>query len=400
MKNSGKFAFGALLLLVLILTYLEASEPEPINWNPSYLESDKIALGSFVFYESWKEASAGPIEKINIPPFEFLNDAPSGTYFFLNNSLGFDKAEVEKLLNWVEVGNTLFLSASNFSESLMDSLKVGTSIRIPGTSFSSMPRLNLVNKDLQQETPFIFDHETPLVYFSKIDTLSHTILGVGNLEEFSEPSEAYPNFLQATRGEGKIFLHTTPQAFSNYFMLKENNFEYAEGVLAYLENENPILWDQYYKAGKVFYTSPLYILLSYKSLKWAYYFMLIGAVLFIIFEGKRKQRPVPIVEPPKNQTYEYSKTIADLYLEQNKFRDLALKKIENFKDYIRTKHRIDTTQDPQIYYRELAEKSGCTEEETRLLFDKFNSIRQKSEISKNELQELNNLISSFKTETK
>src|SRR5690606_4599588 len=143
MKNSGKFAFGALLLLVLILTYLEASEPEPINWNPSYLESDKIALGRFVFYESWKEASAGPIEKINIPPFLFPYDAHSVTYFYLNHSLILYIAEVEKLLNSLEVGNTLFLSARYFTEGLIVAVKVGPCMRIPGTCFSTMPRLML-----------------------------------------------------------------------------------------------------------------------------------------------------------------------------------------------------------------------------------------------------------------
>ncbi|WP_168191391.1 hypothetical protein [Antarcticibacterium flavum] len=53
MTRGGKFAMGLILLMVLLLTYLEASEPDPVNWNPSYLETDRIALGSFIFYESW-----------------------------------------------------------------------------------------------------------------------------------------------------------------------------------------------------------------------------------------------------------------------------------------------------------------------------------------------------------
>jgi hypothetical protein len=106
MKNSGKMIFGGFLLLALFLTYLEASEPEPINWNPSYMETDKIALGTFVFYELWEESFAGNIEKINVPPFEFLTGEHNGTYFFLNNYLQFDDAELEKILSWVNQGNT------------------------------------------------------------------------------------------------------------------------------------------------------------------------------------------------------------------------------------------------------------------------------------------------------
>lgn len=397
MKNSGKIAFGFLLLLVLFLTYLETSEPEPVNWNPSYLESDKIALGSFVFYESWKENKEEGIEKIDIPPFEFLTDGPDGgVYFFLNNSLGFDKSELEKMLSWVEKGNTLFLSAGSFSENLLDSLKLETSTRMPGEDFSSMPHIQLVNPELQNRGSYRFDHETPLVYFSKIDTISQTILGVASIKDFEDPSEAYPNFIKSNWGDGTIFIHSTPQAFSNYFMLTGLNYKYAEGVLAYLNPGSTIYWDRYYKTGKAFYSSPLYILFRSKSLKWAYYFLLAGSVLFLIFEGKRKQRPVPVVEPLKNQTYEYSKTIADLYLEQKKYKDLALKKIEHFNDYIRNHYRIDTANPDEKFLRELSEKSNHSLEETKGLYQQFDNISNKKEISKSELQALNNNITSFK----
>jgi hypothetical protein len=114
--------------------------------------------------------------------------------------------------------------------------------------------------------------------------------------------------------------------------------------MAYMDPGATVYWDKYYKSGKTFYTSSLYILLGNKALKWAYYFLLAGAVLFIIFQGKRKQRAVPVVTPLKNQTYEYSRTIADLYVEQKKYKALAEKKIEHFYDHIRRHYRIDTSE--------------------------------------------------------
>lgn len=397
MKNSGKIAFGALMLVVLFLTYLEASEPEPVNWNPSYLETDKIPLGTFIFYESWKEQAPETLENINIPPFEFLDQAKTGTYFFLNNSLSFDKSELSRLLQWVEKGNTLFMSANFFSEELLDTLKLETSTRIPGTDLSSQPYINLVHPELQQKEPYLFSHDTQLVYFSKIDTTNHTVLGVGNLKSFSQPQEAYPVFLRSSYGEGTIYMHSFPQAFSNFFMLSNSNYQYAEDLLGYIHGVNPIYWDKYYKTGKTFYSSPLYILLQNKSLKWAYYFMIIGSLLFIIFEGKRKQRAVAVKAPLKNQTLEYSKTIGDLYLEQKSYRDLALKKIDHFNDYIRQRYRIDTSLKNDKFYREIAEKTEKTEQETRDLYKAFNNITGKTEISKTELHELYNIIASYKT---
>ncbi len=396
MNKSFKIAFGGILLLVLFLTYFQATEPEPINWNPSYLESDKIALGSFVLYESWKESSSAKIEKVNVPPFEFLDEEHSGTYFFLNDVLSFDDAEMKKLLTWVSDGNTLFLSANSFSQNLLDTLKVETAIKLPGTDLSSQPFINLVNPKLKQVVPYKYEHEVPLVYFSKIDTLNNKILGVSALNSFKGTDGTNVNFLKTEFGKGSIFMHSMPQAFSNYFLLSKSNFNYAEAVLGYIDISKIVYWDRYYKTGKAFYTSPIYILLQNRALKWAYYFALIGSVLFIIFEGKRKQRAIPVVEPLKNQTYEYSGTIADLYLEQKQYKALALKKIHHFYDYIRTRYRIDTSLQNEAFYKEIAAKSDHSIPETDALFKKINELSNKPEITKNELQQLNDVIQSFK----
>lgn len=396
MSKSGKIVFGIFLLLVLLLTYLEASEPEPVNWNPSYLETDKIALGSYVFYESWKDNTTTNIEKTKLPPFEFLDQEKPGTYFFLNNYLNFDDAELKKILSWVEKGNTAFFAAGYFSENLLDTLGLETRTYIPGEDFSSLPYLNLFNPGLKNPEPYQYSHDVNLEYFSKIDTLNHTLLGVADLKSFDEPRDAYPVFLKSSWGEGTIFIHSFPEAFGNYFLLSNSNYKYAQGVLAYLPKNDTVFWDGYYKTGKTYFTSPLYVLLNNRALKWAYYFLLIGCVLFIIFEGKRKQRPVAVIDPLKNQTFEFSRTIADLYLEQKQYKALALKKIDHFNDYIRNRYRIFSNWKEEKFYKELAEKSNHTEEEARKLFKKFQVISNKAEITKEELQDLNQHIDSFK----
>jgi len=385
-----------MLLLVLLLTYLEASEPEPVNWNESYLETDKIPLGSYVFYESWKNASSGEIENIDIPPFEFLSRAGEGTYFFLNNYLNFDDPEIKRLLSWVDAGNTVFLSAGEFSDNLLDTLGLNTATRVPGIDLSSQPYFNLVHPALKQKENYHYEQEMPLVYFSKIDTLSHTVLGVTHLQDFNNPATALANFLKIDWGNGTIYLHTMPQAFSNYFMLSGAGHKYSRDVLAYLQPGSTIFWDRYYKTGKTFYTSPLYVIMRSKNLKWAYYFVLFGVLLFIIFAGKRKQRAIPLIAPLQNQTYEYSRTIANLYVERKYYKELAIKNIEHFYDHIRHFLRLDTTNISLSFYEELAEKSNNTTANTKALFDKFDDISNKTVISKYELMNLNKAINSYK----
>ena len=327
MSKSFKIIFGAFLLILLLLTYLEATEREPINWNPSYLEIDKIALGSYVLFESWKDAETHTIKRVKESPFEFLSrEDPQGTYFFLNDNIFIDQTELKVLLSWVEEGNTLFLSGNNFSDNLLDTLDIKTEIVDPGKNLKSQPYTNLTNKNFWKEKPYHLDQERSIVRLERSDSLDQEILGVVNVRNFDSKDRAYPNFISSKFGKGKIYIQSMPEAFSNYFLLANSNYRYAQDALAYIPSKSTYYWDDHYKSGKVYNTSPLYILLNNRALKWAYYFVLIGSLLFIIFEGKRKQRAVPVVAPLKNQSYQYSQTISELYLEQERIQKLGYKR--------------------------------------------------------------------------
>ncbi|MDT0687601.1 DUF4350 domain-containing protein [Autumnicola psychrophila] len=398
MNKTFKLTFALFLLLVLALTWLEATEPEPVNWSPSYVAKDKIPLGSFVFFESWKKSISSEIEEIKIPPYEFFmqDSLPQGTYFFLNHYIAFDDDELNNLLEWVEKGNSAFISADYLSMNLLDTLDLEINEFISNKDFTSRPKFNLVNPELKSAESYKLDHDIEAIFFSKIDTARHTVLGVANLEEEVTSKEQKINFIKAPFGNGQFLLHTSPQAFSNYFLLSENNHEYAEKVLSYIDDNGQILWDGYYKSGKTFYSSPLYILLNRRSLKWAYYFVIIAGVLFIIFEGKRKQRPIPVVNPQKNQTYEYTQTIADLYLEQKQYKELATKKNELFLEYIRLHYRIPTQEINEQFYLDLSSRAGKTTEEAKELFNRINQIKSRAQISKEEFLVSSRAINEFK----
>ena len=394
MNKTYKIAFGLFLLLVISLVWLETTEPEPINWNPSYTASDKIALGAYIFHRSWKDTKNDDLREINIPPYEYLNNNPEkGTYFFLNNNVIFDDDELDDLLNWVSSGNRLFISAYNFGQNMEDTLGFQVSSFIDSRGFTSRPGLNLVNPDLKLKKALKFDQDLPAVYFEKLDTLNQVVMGTATLGE--KTPEKKINFIRTDFGKGEILLHTTPQAFSNYFLLKDKNYRYAEAVLAYL-SDGTILWDGYYKSGKSFFTSPLYILLNNRPLKWAYYFVIIASILFVLFEGKRKQRAIPVVEPLKNKSYEYTETVSQLYLEQKEYRELGLKKISLFLEFIRLNYRLDTTNINEEFFVHLASKSENTLEQTKILFERIFNFQDDPENSKNDFFELSKSINSFK----
>lgn len=391
MYRGYKIFFGIFFLFLLVLTYLEATEPEPLNLNPSYTGIDKIPLGSFAFFESWKNTRE--LQEISKPPFEVLSaeEKPNGIYFFLNDYVVFDQNELDKLLSWVEEGNSVFISAGYISKNLLDTLNIAANTQIGDMEFKTRPQLKLKN---DSEEIFNFNFDIEALIFTETDSLKHQVLGNAF---FEGKTEKKPNFLHTGFGKGSFFLHSTPEAFSNYFLLQENNEEYAEKVLAYLNPEETLLWDNYYKSGKSFHSSPLYYLLSHRELKWAYYFVILASVLFIIFEAKRRQRPIPIITPLKNQSYDYAQTIGHLYLEQKQYKELSLKKIELFLEHIRENYRLSTREFSEDFYQKLAARSGAKESETKELFNKIRQLENQEKISKEEFLELSKSIANYKS---
>lgn len=400
MIKSSKIFIIIIIGAIGLLTFLEASEPEPINWFPSYAKTDKIPLGTFISYDLIHETfGSGGFKEINLPPYEFLtdNDTIKGTYFFINGSINFGKDELNKILNWVEKGNTIFVSAKTIENQLLDTLNIEMDNLLSLDEISTKPLVELSNQNLKAESPFLYDQDIYNPYFSKLDTTSTTVLGITQLyNDTLSIKDPKINYIRQSFGDGQILLHTFPEAFGNYFMLKDKNYRYTQNLLAYVNPTQKILWDNYYKSGKTFYTSPLFLLLNNRYLKWAYYFILIGAILFVIFEGKRKQRSIPIIAPLKNQTLSFTRTISGMYFEKGKHKEIATKQNLLFLDYVRNTLRIPTDSLDQKTIIDIAARSNNSIEDTKTIFRHFEELNKKSKIENEELMHLYELIITFK----
>ena len=395
MGRSYKIILGALLALLAMLIFLEANKKDPVNWYPSYSITDKIPQGTFVFYESLEKVAK--VEQVNIPPFEFLEDtSTTGTYFFLNASVGIDAAELNKLLKWVEKGNTAVISASYISYPLLDTLKITNDQKIRKNGLENIPQYNFANKDLRSEKYYEFNRDHTLEYFDSLNGKQQKVLGIAKVkDDNSVQNDSLANFVESKFGEGRFLLHSSPQAFTNYFLLEGENFEYAEKFLAYLDLQETIYWDNHYKNGKIIHTSPLYILLSNRYFKWAYYFVIIATILFIFFEGKRKQKSIPVVDPLRNQTYDYTRTIAGMYLDQKDYRTIAQKIRDQFFIFLQKEFKINVKE--QKNYRQLIEQqTKISSEEIDLLFDQIKALEVKPSVTKKDIEALNRLIIQFK----
>ena len=398
MSKLQKVIFGVFLLLIALMVYAEATKAQPINWFPSYAQIDKIPFGTYVLHDVLEQNLGESLEDVSIPPFEKLRDtAVSGTYLFVNTRIDFDATELDDLLDWVSEGNTLFIATNDLGYKLRDTLQVETRNQVYFDQIATKPLLNLVNKNLKADEPYFSDRGMNVTYFDEIDTLNHRILGVSQAyKDTLKITKPQANFIEAPFGSGIIYLHTQPEVFTNFFMLEADNNNYTEKVLSYLDTEQTVFWDMHYKAGKRVNTSPLHIILNSKSLKWAYYMICIGGLLFVFFEGKRKQRAIPIVPQLTNKTYEYTRTISGMYIDKKENHQIALKQIALFFEYVRTRERIPTEHINLRFLKAVAARSGNTLEDTQKLFTFIEKVQNQEDTAEAELIKLYTDISTFK----
>lgn len=403
MSKFQKITLGVFVALLAVLVFLESSQPTPINWYPTYNKNDKIPYGAKVLHTLLKDHFKQQLIDVDQPPYLELvtkDSTMQGTYFFVNDRLDFDEAELSVLLDWVSRGNNLFLAATDLSPALYDTLKFDTRIAFHPNYLTTKPLLRLTDPNRSPTQTYFYDQQVHMVYFNRLDTLNTTVLGETQIYENQlEIVQPLANFIKVQQGQGAVYIHTMDDVFSNYFLLHPHQYSsYTEHVLSYINDGRPVYWDNYYKSGKAQSYSPLRVILYNKHLKWSYYTLLIGCVLFVFFEGKRKQRAIPIKKPPTNKTYEYTQTIAGLYLENRNNLAIAQKQIALFLEYIRTRLRVPTDQIDNRFFKNLASVSSISVEKLKQLFNTFQQLQNQAQVTDQELIELHKNIQEFKSQ--
>ncbi len=397
MSRTYKIVLGIIVLLLGIIVYVEASRPKPVNWRPTYSRNDKIPLGTYVFFNSLKEVTTD-LKTVEQPAFKFLSDSTiKGTYFMVYNRAGFNEALVDRMLNWVQNGNTLFVAANWVNYGFLDTLGISLRYKLRRNALINYAEYELVNPKFQRDSSYVFAHNHKLAYFEIVDTTKQVVLGQGGLKNDPQtPNPMYINFLKIPFGKGKILLHSAPQVFTNFFMLHDDNYRYVEDILAYIDVNKPVYYDIYHDVTKTVHTSILYLLLNNKYLKWAYYFVIIGVVLFVLFEGKRKQKSIKVVEPLQNKSYDYTRTIAGMYLDQKDHTAITRKKINQFLNFIRRALKTEVDQIDQQLLNRLKDLTNNSTDDIRTLFEEIQKLQNRQNVSKKELLSLNEKINDFK----
>jgi hypothetical protein len=196
-----------------------------------------------------------------------------------------------------------------------------------------------------------------------------------------------------------VYFNASPLLFTNYGLLQPKGVNYAAIALSNLKTTDNILWDEYYTQGRSGEESMMRVFLQNPMLKSAFYIALFSLLAFVLYEMKRRQRIIPIIEPLNNTAVDFANVVGQVYYEQRNNHNIAEKKMVYFLEFVRAQYYLKTNQLDDEFTRTLAQKSGLEMPVVQKLIWQFITIKNGQQVSDKELIELNRNIEQFYTQS-
>jgi len=377
-----------------------------INPRVSLWRNDKNPYGTYYAYEELKHV----FPKANIvvnkkSPDRYKNfslqdlgkvendttTTNKSCYLIIARQVRPDNSELDAILQQVWSGNHVFISTVQLSDNLMDSLRVNISYGGFFYMEDSM-KLSVNNPVFPDTTTYEYPGFEIGTYFSQLDTSITTILG------HDEAGRA--NFIRISyEGGGSIFIHLAPAAFTNFFLLHKNNKQYYDEVLSYVpKSVDKVSWDDYFRnnvGGNKSGNNLFGWLFNQKAFLWAFLLTLALFLFIYLFETKRKQKQIAVIQPLRNASLDFVKTIGRLYYHRKDNSNLVSKMSAHFFDYVRNRYNIPTSKQDDEFEKRLAYKSGYDSEELHELLYQMKMLDSQPDVTDQELLEFNRQLEKF-----
>ncbi len=367
---------GIFIALFIAVAWLV---PEPTDWRHSFNTREKIPFGLFVLDRELGSLYDNSLEKFKDPFDKWMENLDGdesyegyGSLLYINNDLKWQHTEIENLTEYIKAGNEALISTAQLPDVLKTSTGVSTGyfntryfFGIQGQSVS----LSLADTSLSKVKTSSNWYSGQ--YFDSIPAMNAIVLG-----HTTSSSERHPNFISITMGKGKLYLHLEPMAFTNYGLLKDNDYLYAQSTLSYLDNTDGVVWLLNGQSAREASASPLRFILSQRGLKWAWYILLAGTFLFMVVNARRSQRIIKTIVQPSNSSVEFVRTIGNLYHLEGDTRKVIDNKIKFFLEKVRSDYHTGTENLDDTFVHQLITRSGKNEKVIRQIVFLINKHQQ------------------------
>ncbi|GAB3424859.1 hypothetical protein GCM10027516_26110 [Niabella aquatica] len=391
-----------MLLVVVVAIYLSGMRMHKKKSISTYISLDKRdrnPYGAYVFHESLKQFFPKATFKINYShPGDsriFGDYASDQLYIILQPAFNPSSDEVDDLITFIDRGNNVFISTFNINQQLSRFVKASSQTK----NYTLYPFGNYDSNTMQARLatpPFtgtsIYTYPGTLIEgsFNKTDSTISKVIG-------SADNDA-PNFIHLKKGNGNLYIHLSPMALTNYFLLYGNNIQYFEKIASLFPARTPlVIWDEYFNSHQSQRRNRSWFnaIMQNPYFRAGILTALLLILMYVLTEMRRRQRVIPVIEKPKNDSLEFVKTIGLLYYERGDHTNLAHKLSTYFMEHVRNRYKIFAKDLDKNFIEALSYKSGVSVSLVKDIVTQISRINSEGVFTDTELIAFQNNIEAF-----
>lgn len=391
--------FGVAIIGLII--YFAYNQDQRFRWYPTYSDTGEEPYDlAMLRRQLEKSYSLKSIQKNLIEELP-LDGAAGSSYVFIGDYPYYTEAQADHLMEYLRRGGRVFIAANRLPDSLIQNLIYGDQCSPFGdfwrgtlgniyketvrASFTH-PELNTRFYEFAYTNNFAFwGHNWCFIPKERIcDEAKYPMATLGQLRDPEQGT--HPNFVRMQVESGRVFFHTNPILFTNYYFVNAQGFEYLTKVFAHLDGEriywdrkssvpeNPSLFNRRPENNLSAQRNPMEYVYSQPALRMAWYLMLVLGLLYVLFRAKRRQRIIPIIEPNRNTSLEFVQTISRLYFQQQDHKSILLKQMQQFLSHLRRRYHIVVRTIDEPLLERLAVRTSVSKDILRPIFDEYERI--------------------------
>ena len=339
---SRKFWLLVVVLLGLMLA-LEYQMPRRFQWEPTFAHADRQPFGCYVFDSIFaQEMPHGyTVCRKSLSQIALQDTTPRSIIILLS---GYHHEYVNKdtLLTLANRGYRILLTPTYNERNLFDTLFIDYNIH-SSFNLSNIQKLKTKYDTIywtgdsghyksdayrcyKQMIDYTFLHNDSvpsevLAMIHDEEAISRMLAKEAEMRSLTKEDTLYTRVADEVAisypiGSGEIILVGTPLLFTNYGVL--NNSAYVHRLMNRLKDLPVLRTEAYMPNYDASEESPLREFLKRPPLRWALYLVVLGIVLFMGFNARRRQRAIPVEQPPRNHQLDFIRHIGTLQYLKNK----------------------------------------------------------------------------------
>ncbi len=421
--NRIGIVIGVAALLLFLLFFFTRDKGNKYDWVESYktksVQPYQLSLLQTLLEKYMPEQKNKELTGSLVKHLSAEKGNQGANFLFIGSECELDMDESDSLLAFVDAGGTAMISSFNMPEYIMETIYYDPCdedveddsysesdyeedsdyeeeeeeevFRDPGYDYigDTIATLNFNNASLALDKAlsisYVVVDKKELNYWQywveaeDCNPLFSPVVPLGTVEC---QKKKHVNFLKIPHGKGNFYFHATPLVFTNFWLRDTTCYEYCSKLLSHMP-EGELMWKlgrhtspNNYKDDKYGDKTPLQYILSQAELRWAWYILLGTAILFLLFQSKRRQRIIPVADENENTSLVFIKTLGRLSFQQSAHSKLAAQKMKLFLLFIRNRYQISSKTYDEPFFKRLSLKAELPLEQIEDLFKTWRKVEK------------------------